>query len=85
MRMSRLVATGVAAIAALATAGFSVSNTVEVDPAVVFDSGGAHFGTLISGNAGRNYMRTIQSDYADIRFVAEVTIGTKRSMKVQKA
>jgi hypothetical protein len=65
--------------AALATAGFSVSNSVEVDPAVVFDSGGAHFGTLISDNGGRNYMRTIQSDYADIRFVAEVTMGIPTS------
>jgi hypothetical protein len=65
--------------AALATAGFSVSNTIDFDPAVVFDSAGAHFGTLFGDNGGRNYLRTIQADYVDVRFVAEVTIGIPTS------
>jgi len=40
---------------------------------VVFDAGGAHFGSLVPGDAGRNYMRTIDS-YAFDNYVAEVTV-----------
>jgi hypothetical protein len=57
--------------AAVAAAGFNFSST---DSPVVFDANGAHFGTLVSENAGRDYMRTIQTDYANISFVAEVTL-----------
>jgi hypothetical protein len=64
---------------ALAAAGFNVANTVDIDPAVVFDSNGANFGTMIPDSGGRNYMRTVESDYADIRFVAEVTLAIPTS------
>ena len=41
---------------------------------MTFDSSGAHFGSLISGDAGRNYMRTNHDDYAlSLGFVAEIT------------
>lgn len=68
---------------ALATAGFSVSSDfgaiedppgTPVDPTIVFDAGGANFGFNLAGNGGRNYLRTIQSDYATTSFVAEITI-----------
>jgi hypothetical protein len=48
----------------------------NIDPTVVFDSSGAHFGDLIPGLEGRNYMRTVQDDYANHSFVAEVTFVT---------
>lgn len=68
---------------ALATAGFSVSSDfgatedppgTAVDPTIAFDSAGVNFGLNIPGNGGRNYLRTIQSDYATTSFVAEITI-----------
>jgi hypothetical protein len=65
--------------AALAAAGFNFANTVGIDPAVVFDSNGANFGTSIADSGGRNYMRTIESDYANVRFVAEVTMAIPTS------
>jgi hypothetical protein len=40
---------------------------------VAFDSAGARFGSLIAGDGGRNYVRTNQSDYATVPFVAEIT------------
>jgi hypothetical protein len=43
---------------------------------VTFDAGGAHFGSLIGGDGGRNYMRTVQEDFATSAFVAEVTFST---------
>ncbi len=46
------------------------------DPTVAFDASGAHFGTLWGGDGGRNYMRTNDSDYATVSFVAEVTFIT---------
>jgi hypothetical protein len=63
----------------VAAAGFNFANTVDTDPAVVFDSNGANFGTLIPDSGGRNYMRTVQSDYANVRFVAEVTLAIPTS------
>jgi hypothetical protein len=51
-------------------------NYMNIDPTVVFDSQGAHFGSLLGGLEGRNYMRTVQQDYADYSFVAEVTFVT---------
>jgi|SRR3972149_2856926 len=43
---------------------------------VVFDGGGAHFGSLIAGDGGRTYVRTLQSDFATTSFVAEITFET---------
>ena len=34
----------------------------------------AYFGTLFGGDGGRNYMRTVASDYATVPFVAEITL-----------
>lgn len=75
--------------AALASAGLTVFNTSglndngtpadpldDFSPAVTFDAGGAHFGTLASGDNGRNYMRTVDSDYATVNFTAEITFET---------
>ena len=72
--------------AALAAAGFTVFTTAGLDdngtpanpgddsnPAVSFDAGGAHFGSLIAGDAGRNYLRTLVGDYATVSFTAEIT------------
>jgi hypothetical protein len=60
------------------TEGFVVDNTVnppvERNPTIEFDSTGALFGNLIVGDGGRNYMRTNDADYANVRFVAEVTV-----------
>lgn len=64
---------------AVTAAGFSFFSIdgfdgVDQDPTVVFDSSGAHFGTLIAGDGGRNYIRTLDEDYATVSFVAEITI-----------
>jgi hypothetical protein len=48
----------------------------NIDPTVVFDAEGAHFGSQTFGLEGRNYMRTVHQDYADYSFVAEVTVVT---------
>lgn len=72
---------------ALATAGFNISSTfgaIEdppesgtfVDPTIAFDANGANFGLNLVDDGGRNYLRTVQSDYATTSFVAEITIGT---------
>src|SRR3972149_2783793 len=66
--------------AALATAGIEFASTAGLDlevgndPTVAFDANGATVGSLWAGDGGRNYMRTIESDYAFSSFVAEVTI-----------
>lgn len=44
--------------------------------AVAYDAGGAHFGTVTAGDGGRNYVRTIDSDYATVSFVADITFST---------
>jgi hypothetical protein len=65
---------------AVAAAGLNFFSTSGLDPdsgadpTVQFDSSGATFGGLVGGDGGRNYMRTIESDYANTDFVAEVTI-----------
>jgi hypothetical protein len=46
------------------------------DPTVQFDASGANFGSLNADVRGRNYLRTIQTDYANVSFVAEVTWTT---------
>ena len=68
--------------AAVGAAGFNFFSTAgldpefTMDPTVVFDTAGAHFGSLFGGDGGRNYMRTNDSDYATVSFVAEVTFVT---------
>ena len=61
--------------AALTSAGFSVFDTGAL-PAVSYDAGGAHFGTMTAGDDGRNYMRTVDGDYAFVNFTAEITFTT---------
>jgi hypothetical protein len=60
---------------ALGAAGLTVFNTSGA--AVTFDSAGAHFGTADPGDAGRNYIRTVVSDFALSSFVAEITFTTR--------
>lgn len=66
--------------AAVGAAGFNFFSTAgldsefTMDPTIVFDSGGAHFGSLYGGDGGRNYVRTNDSDYATVNFVAEITV-----------
>jgi hypothetical protein len=55
---------------------------VESNHAVVFDGAGAHFGSLITGDGGRNYLRTNDSDYATVPFVAEITFETSDTKQV---
>lgn len=65
---------------ALETAGFNFFSTEGLsedftsDPTVAFDSNGAMFGALFGGDGGRNYMRTVQDDYATVSFVAEISV-----------
>jgi hypothetical protein len=61
--------------AALAAAGLNVSST-DAEPSITFDLDGAHFGLATAGDAGRNYVRTSDSDYATLGFIAEITIET---------
>jgi hypothetical protein len=56
---------------ALAAAGFDVTDAAGA--AIFFDSSGAVFGATQAGDEGRNYLRTSDSDYANVSFVAEVT------------
>jgi hypothetical protein len=58
---------------AVAAAGFNFSD-LESDTAVQFDASGAHFDALLLGNDGRNYVRTIETDYANVSFEAEITV-----------
>ena len=51
---------------------FTFSGT---DP-VVYDAGGAHFGSGVPSDDGRSYLRTAGTDYATTSFVAEVTFST---------
>lgn len=65
---------------ALNIAGFNFASIeglnaeFTADPSVVFDSTGAKFGSLYGGDGGRNYMRTNQSDFATVSFVAEISV-----------
>ena len=68
----------------MAAAGFNFSNDgvgTAAPPAasvykVQFDATGAKFGDGQPVNDGRNYMRTVATDYDNTSFVAEVTITT---------
>src|SRR5262245_17726776 len=64
-------AVGAAGFNFASTAGFNDDFTAN--PTIAFDSNGAHFGTLLGGDGGRNYIRTNDSDYATVSFVAEIT------------
>jgi hypothetical protein len=74
-------AVGAAGLNFFSTTGLN-DNGTPGDPAddsndtVVFDAGGAHVGSLIAGDSGRNYIRTNDSDYATVSFVAEITFET---------
>lgn len=71
--------TQVATQNAVQAAGFNffstagLDGTFTMDPTVKFDESGANFGTGFGGDGGRNYMRTVESDYATVDFVAEIT------------
>src|SRR4051794_28716417 len=77
---------------AVAAAGFNFSDDgvgSAAPPAasvykVQFDSSGAKFGVGQPVNVGRNYMRTIATDYANTSFVSEVTI-TSSDIDTQNA
>jgi hypothetical protein len=67
-----------AGLSVFTTAGYSDNGTPldpsdDSNPAVSFDASGAHFGALIAGDAGRNYLRTLVGDYATVSFTAEIT------------
>ncbi len=57
----------------LSAAGLNVFST-DPNPAVAFDTTGATFGSAAPGDDGRNYLRTNESDYAFVSFVAEITV-----------
>jgi hypothetical protein len=75
--------TQAATVSAVAAAGFNFSNDgvgSTTPPAatvykVKFGPSGATFGDLQPVNDGRNYMRTIATDYANTSFVAELTFA----------
>lgn len=49
--------------------------TVSAADPIVYDAGGAHFGSGVAGDGGRSYQRTIDGDYATVSFVAEITFS----------
>jgi hypothetical protein len=61
-------------------AGFNFANIDGLDPnfefdrTIAFSASGANFGSLYGGDGGRNYMRTVDADYATVSFTAEITI-----------
>lgn len=72
---------------ALTTAGLALTSVAGygedapgsgnfVDPTIQFDASGANFGALSADIRGRNFIRTMQSDYANVSFVADVTWTT---------
>jgi hypothetical protein len=65
--------TQVATRTALMAAGFNVADT-EAIPKVIFETSGAKFGDGEPNNDGRNYIRTNDADYANVSFVAEITM-----------
>jgi hypothetical protein len=81
-----------ATVSAVAAAGFNFSNdgvgAGTPPPAsaykVQYDATGAKFGVGQPVNDGRNYMRTVATDYANTSFVAEVTF-TETDLEAQNA
>jgi hypothetical protein len=63
-----------ATITALAAAGLQVSDTTTPEAVIQFGTGGPTYGVGQLVNDGRNYLRTIDSDYANHSFVAEITM-----------
>jgi hypothetical protein len=59
---------------AVAAAGLNFFEFGDAVTKVGFDSGGAHFGTGQPDADGRNYMRSADSDYANVNFVAEISM-----------
>jgi hypothetical protein len=67
-------ALGAVGLGFTSTAGFSEDPPgTFVDPTVQFDSSGALFGGANAGDPGRNFIRTTQTDYANVSFTAEVS------------
>ena len=60
---------------AVSSAGFNFFDH-DFTSQVLFDSSGAKFGDGQPDAIGRNYMRTNDTDYANVSFVAEVTFVT---------
>jgi hypothetical protein len=60
--------------AAVAAAGLNFYEFGDGVTKVGFDSAGAHFGTGQPDSDGRNFMRTSDADYANVNFVAEITM-----------
>jgi hypothetical protein len=63
--------------AALAAAGLE-ADSLDAGPAVTFGATGSTFGSGAAGDSGRNYLRTIQNDYATTSFEAFITIDAPR-------
>ena len=59
--------------AALAAAGLEADD-LTLDHLVSFGASGTTFGLLNPGDFGRNYLRTIENDYATVSFAAFITI-----------
>jgi hypothetical protein len=70
--------TQAATIAALATAGLEVDDAATAGAQVTFSASGANFGSAAAGDSGRNYLRTIENDYAAATFEAFITIDAPR-------
>lgn len=63
-----------ATITALTAAGFQVSDAATAAAVINFSASGPSFGVGQVVNDGRNYLRTIDSDYGNRSFVAEITM-----------
>lgn len=61
---------------AVSNAGFNFFEFGDSGTKVNFDTSGAHFGDGQGDALGRNYMRTIGADYANVSFQAEISIVT---------
>ena len=57
--------------------GTPADNTDDSDDTITFDASGTHIGAVFAGDGGRNYMRTLTSDYANVNFTAEITFTAK--------
>jgi len=67
-----------AGLSFFSTTGFSDNGTAadtsdDSNDTVTFDASGTHFGAVFAGDGGRNYMRTAISDFANVKFIAEIT------------
>jgi hypothetical protein len=67
-----------AGLSFFSTTGFNDNGTPadtsdDSNDTVTFDASGTHFGAVFAGDGGRNYMRTLISDFATVKFTAEIT------------